>query len=82
MLNTGYEEPVTKNKISHLLFTEDLRLIDKRAEDCKKKLQTVKTFSFYIHVELWLENVKIFYSKEKLILSQNLKIYMNNNTTG
>jgi hypothetical protein len=32
-------------------------------------------------MELWLENMKIFYSQEKLVLSQTLIIDMNNNTT-
>jgi hypothetical protein len=42
MLNIGYEEHVTKNKISHLLFIEDLRLIGKRKEDRKKSYKLLK----------------------------------------
>jgi hypothetical protein len=56
MMNTGIEEHITKKKISHLLYMEDLRLTGKTVEGCKK-LQTVKIFSYDIHTKLWLENV-------------------------
>jgi len=32
-LNTGYEEHITKTKISHLLYMDDLRLIAKSEEE-------------------------------------------------
>jgi len=41
-LNTGYEEPITKTKISHLLYMDDLKLIAKSEEELRKQIQTVK----------------------------------------
>jgi hypothetical protein len=34
-MNTGYDY-ITKKKISHLFYMENLRLIGKTEEDCKK----------------------------------------------
>jgi len=56
-LNTGYEEHTTNTKISHLLYTDDLKLIAKSEEEIQKQIQTVKTFSDDIHMEFGLENV-------------------------
>ena len=42
VLNTGYEEHVTKTKISHLLYMDDLKLIAKSEEELRKQIQTVK----------------------------------------
>jgi hypothetical protein len=36
MMNTGIEEHTTNKKISRLLYMEDLRLISKTVEGCKK----------------------------------------------
>ena len=44
-LNTGYEEHITKTKISHLLYMDDLKLIAKSEEELRKQVHTVKTFS-------------------------------------
>jgi hypothetical protein len=41
-LNTGYEEHITKTKISHLLYMDDLKLITKSEEELRKQIQTVK----------------------------------------
>ena len=56
-LNTGYEEHTTKTKISHLLYMDDLKLIDKSEEELQKQIQTVETFSDDINMEFGLENV-------------------------
>ena len=34
--NTGYEEHITKTKISHLLYMDDLKLIAKSQEELQK----------------------------------------------
>ena len=36
MLNTGYVEHITKTKISHLLYMDDLKLIAKSEEELQK----------------------------------------------
>ena len=35
-LNTGYEEHITKTKISHLLYMDDLKLIAESEEELRK----------------------------------------------
>jgi hypothetical protein len=54
-LNTGYEEHTTKTKISHLLYTDDLKLIAKSEKEIQKQIQTVKTFSDDKNMEFGLE---------------------------
>jgi len=54
-LNTGYEEHMTKTKISHLLHMDNLKLIAKSEEELRKQIQTVKTFSDDIHMDFGLE---------------------------
>jgi len=77
-LNTGYEEHITKTKISHLFYMDDLKLIVKPEEELRKQKQTVKTFSDDIHMDFGLEKcVKITFKKGKLIHSQNLVIDIN-----
>ena len=44
-LNTGYEEHITKTKISHLLYMDGLKLIAKSEEELRKQIQTVKTLA-------------------------------------
>jgi hypothetical protein len=56
-LNTRYEDYITKTKISHLLYMDDLKLIAKSEEELQKQIQTGKTFSDYINMEFGLENV-------------------------
>jgi len=66
-LNTGYEEHTTKTKISHLLYTDDLKLIAKSEEEIQKQILTVKSFSDDIHVEFGLEKcATITFKKGKL----------------
>jgi hypothetical protein len=77
-LNTGYEEHITKTKVSHLLYTDDLKLIAKSEEELRKQIQTVKTFSDDIYMDFGLEKcAKITFKKGKLIHSQNLMIDIN-----
>jgi len=45
---------MTKTKISHLLYTDDLKLIAK-SEELQKQIQTIKTFSDDIHIDFGLE---------------------------
>jgi hypothetical protein len=74
-LNTGYKQHTTKTKISHLLYMDNLKLIDKSEEELRKQVQTVKTSSDDIHVDFGLEKcAKITFEKGKLIQSQNLVI--------
>jgi hypothetical protein len=49
--NTVYEEHTTKTKISHLLYMNDLKLIDKSEEELQKQIQIIKTVSDAIHME-------------------------------
>jgi hypothetical protein len=77
-LNTGYEEHITKTRISRLLYMDDLKLIGKSEEELRKEIQTVKTFSDDIHMYFGLEKcAKITFKKGKLIHSQNLVIDIN-----
>jgi hypothetical protein len=40
-LNKGYKENITKTKISHLLYMDDLKLIAKSEEELRKQIQTL-----------------------------------------
>ena len=61
-LNTGYEEHITKTKISHLLYVDDLKLIAKSEEELRKQIQRVKSFSNDIHMDFGLDKcAKITY---------------------
>jgi len=78
MLNTGYVEHITKTKISHLLYMDDLKLIAKSEEELQKQIQTVKTFSDDIHLEFGLGKcAKISFKRSKLVHLQNLVINFN-----
>jgi len=55
-----------------------LKLIAKSDEELQKQIQTVKTFSDDIHVEVGLEKcAKIAFKRSKLFHSQNLVIDIN-----
>ena len=74
-LNTRYEDYITKTKISHLLYMDDLKLIAKSEEELQKQIQTVKTFSDDINMEFGLEKcAKITFKRGKPTHSQNLVI--------
>jgi hypothetical protein len=62
-LNAGYEEHMTKTKVSHIHYMNDLKLIDKTKEELQKQMQVIITF--YIHVEFGLDNCEILYSREE-----------------
>jgi hypothetical protein len=65
-------------KISHLLYMDDLKLIAKSEEELQKQVQTVKTFSYDIHMEFELEKcTKITFKNGTLIHLQNLVIDIN-----
>jgi hypothetical protein len=54
-LNTGYEEHITKTKISHFLYMDGLKLIAKSEGELRKQIQIVKTVSDGIHMDFGLE---------------------------
>jgi hypothetical protein len=57
---------------------DDLKLIAKSEEELKKQIQTVKTFSDYIHMDFGLDRcAKITFKRGKLTHSQNLVIDIN-----
>jgi len=77
-LNTGYEEHISKTKISHLIYVGILKLIVKSEKQLQKQIQTVETFSDDIHMEFGLEKCAIFaFKRGKLVHSQNLVIIIN-----
>jgi len=66
-LDTGYEEHKTKTKISHLFYMDDLKLFAKSEEELQKQIQTAKTISDDIDMELGLEKcAKIAFKGGKL----------------
>ena len=70
-LNTGYEEHITKTKISYLLYIDDLKLMAKSEEELRKQIQT-------IHMDFGLEKcAKTTFKKGKLTRSQDLVIDIN-----
>jgi hypothetical protein len=76
-LNTGYEEHITKTKISHVLYMDEVKLIAKSEEELRKQVDTVKTVSTDNHMEFGLEKcAKITFKRGKLIKQQNLVIYI------
>jgi hypothetical protein len=77
-LNKGYEEHITKTKISHLLYMDDLKLIAKSEEELRKLVYTVKIFSDDILMEFGLEIcAKITFKTGKLIKPQTFVIDIN-----
>ena len=60
---------------------DDLKPIVKSDKELLKQIQTVKTFSDDIHMDIGLEKcAKITFKKGKLIYSQNLVIDINRET--
>jgi len=77
-LNTGYEEHTTKTKISHLIYTDDLKLIAKSEEELQKQIHTVENFSDDIRMEFGFENcAKIAFKRGKPVHWQSLVIDIN-----
>ena len=67
-LNPGYEEHITKTKVSHLLFVDDLKLISKTEEEIQKEMQAVRNFSNDIHMKFGHDKcVKILLKRGKLV---------------
>jgi hypothetical protein len=78
MNRLNQEEHITKKKISHLLYMDDLKLFARSEEELRKQVHTVKTFSDDIHMEFGLEKcAKITFKRGKLIQSQNFVIDIN-----
>ena len=63
-LNTGYEEQTTKTKISHLLYMDNLKLIDTSEEELQKQIQTVKNLVMIFIWNLDLTNVLRLHLRE------------------
>jgi len=53
--NAGYEKHVTKAKVAHLLYMDDLKLTGKTEEEIQKQMQVFRTFSDDTHVEFGLD---------------------------
>ena len=76
--NTGYAEHITKKKVSHLLYMDDLKLIGKTEEKLQKQMQVIRNFSDDIHIEFGLDKcTKIVFKRGKLVHSQNLILDFN-----
>jgi len=57
---------------------DDLKLTAKSEEELQKQIQTIKTFSDYIHMEFGLEKyAKIAFKRGKLVHLQNLVVDIN-----
>jgi hypothetical protein len=66
-LNTGYER-TTKTKVSYVPYVDDLKLIGKREEEFQKKMQVVRNFRDYIHMEFGPDKCsKIALKRGKLV---------------
>ena len=76
--NTGYEEHMTKTKVSHLLYMDDLKLVGKTEEELQKQMQVVRTYSDDIHMEFGLDKcAEIVLKTGKLVQSQNVSLDFN-----
>jgi hypothetical protein len=65
-LNTGHEEHTIKAKVSHLLYTHDLKLIAETEEELQKQMQIVRNCNDDTHTKFGLdEHAKIVFKKEK-----------------
>ena len=64
---------MTKTRISHLFYLDDLKLIGKRQEEIQKQIEVVQTFSDDFQMEFGLDKcAKIVLKRGKLVQSQNL----------
>jgi len=54
--DTMYEENITKTKISHLLYMDDLKLFVKSEEELRKQVHTVKILAM---ISIWNLDLKI-----------------------
>jgi hypothetical protein len=63
-LNTGYEEHMTKKKLSHLLYMDDLKLTAKSEEEIRKQVHTAKTLAMIFIRNLDLKNVSRLHLRE------------------
>lgn len=73
--NTGYTCKNENQKIHHLLYIDDLKLISKSDEELTEQLQQVKRFSNDIKMEFGLDKcAKATFLKGKHIKSENVEI--------
>ena len=56
-LNTGYEEHTTKTNISHLLYTDDLKLMLNQRKNIKNRYKQLKTSAIILIRNLDLKNM-------------------------
>jgi hypothetical protein len=68
-LKTGYKELTTKTKVSHFLYKDYLKLIDKTEEELQTQMQAVRIISDDIHKKSGLDKRKKFCSSERKISS-------------
>lgn len=72
VMNTGYEEHITKTKILGV-GRGNSKLVSEAVKELQKQLQTVKIFSDDVYMEFVRDNcAKIVHKKGKLVHSQNL----------
>jgi hypothetical protein len=82
-LNTAYEEHTINTKIPHLLYMDNLKLIEKTEEELQKQKQVVRNFSEDIHMEFGLHRcTNIVMKRGKLVHSQNLILDFNREIQG
>jgi len=72
---TGYICRNEKEKINHLLYVDDLKLIAKNEEELTEQLQKVKEFSDDIHMQFGLDKcAKATFIKGKISVKQNIDL--------
>jgi hypothetical protein len=70
-LNAAHEEHTTNRKIPHLLYMDNLKLIEKTEEELQKQKQVIRNFSEDIHLEFGLHHrcANIVMKREKVVHS-------------
>jgi hypothetical protein len=69
-LNRGYEEHITKTKVTHLKYMDDLKLIGKTEEEIERQMQAAGTFTDDIQMEFAL-----FEKCAKLVLNRGQLVH-------
>lgn len=73
--NTGYTCRMEKQKISHLLYVDDLKLIAKSEEELAEQLEKVQEFSKDIHMQFGLDKcAKAAFIKGRLKTKENIEL--------
>jgi hypothetical protein len=77
-MNTEYEVHATKTKLLHLIYTDDLKLVDQMRNSSKNRCIRVRILSDGIHMEFRLDKcTETIFKKAKLVHLQNLILYVN-----